>query len=231
MDHILNIPDALLDWGKDPAQAKRWLRPWAHEVQRLMAKTQMPCATCGTEDEDDPEHRHYCDGNGTVTLAPLSGADARCFWARLDALVSAAVREGRADLLCDLDLFSVAMLRLRVTLSDGLQTVSLGEGAEWGTQQTEALLEANAGPQQVQFVARAMALAREVFPQAPIGAIVSPDAARDRCASCDEADSVIMLQSTSGASYCRPCWEHLCTSGPRAEMRGGRVKLTWNEYA
>jgi hypothetical protein len=87
--HILQIPQPLLDWGKQDEVAIHFAMPWAHEVEEILQRA--GDRTCGPKTTD--------------TLL-----------SRLEGLVGEAMRAERTDLLVGFDLFTAEWLGLVWTL-------------------------------------------------------------------------------------------------------------------
>jgi hypothetical protein len=89
MLHNLTIPDALLDWAREPDRAIRFARPWVAEIEAILAE------------------------------APLNAAQFATLLDRLDALLSEAVGAGRHDLLLGFDIVTAEHLGLTYDFGNG----------------------------------------------------------------------------------------------------------------
>lgn len=194
MIHQLTIPDALIEWGKQPEVAVHFPRPWAHQVEEILSDKQ-----------------------------PLKTKVTDRLLARLEALCHEAIRQDQGHLLLGFDLFTAEWLGLVFLWGDGDKTVSVGRGKDWSYQEVRALIECPTGSEALGFCAEAKSLVSDVFPRARIGAIIdAQEAEPDVCASCGEADSLVMLTLDSGSRYCFRCWSILTNDEPPVERKKGR---------
>jgi len=188
--HALQIPDALVAWGKRDEIAVHFARPWAHDVETM------------------------------VELArdrALNTTQTDMLLARLEGLVGEAIRAEEYDLLLGFDLLTAEWLDMTFRMKAGGRELSVGRNAEWSYGEIRALLERNAPPEAVAFAARAKALLADVFPNARIDAII--DTPETTCTGCGEGNQTVMLTFESGNEYCRKCWTSLTTEGPGLDLK------------
>jgi hypothetical protein len=194
--HALQIPDALIEWGKKDEVAVRFARPWAHEVEQF--------ANLASE-------------------RPLKTGETDALLARLEGLVGEAIRAEEYGLLMGFDLLTAEWLDMtfRMRAANGGEVV-IGRQREWSYQEIRHLLEE---PQSVDFCQEVKALVADAFPQARISAIIdrqkTPDPA---CAGCGTMDSTVMLTLDSGNDYCAKCWDFLTSPWPKIETKGGKKR-------
>lgn len=193
--HELEIPAALIDWGK--AEAPKWRRPWAHMLE---------------------------DACKTATLdTPLEGGSLETMLSRLEALCAEAVKAGRSDLLLGLDLLTAEWLELRYTLVlGGTKRVTVGPGCDWTYQELRVFL---GEPDPVVALERAeglKALLSGVFPSARIDAMIDP--ASLPCAGCGTVDSMVWMTLEGGDRYCSPCWGYMTSKRPAIIKRGKKKR-------
>lgn len=209
MIDTLQIPDALLDWGRQDSVAVRWPRPWAHEVDQILTRPR-----------------------------PLSGDDLDSLMNHLEALADAAMAEGHHELLLGFDLLTAEWLNLRYTFTrpDG-STVAVGPGGEWSYAELRVLLAASGGPQEprepsggsagpswaLQAATEAKAAVCEAFPGVEVGAIAFPEGGpASTCVVCGNSDTLAMLTTESGNDYCWKCWSSLTDSTPALKKAAKR---------
>jgi len=198
--HQLTIPDALIEWGKQPDVAVRFHRPWAHEVERMVE-----------EGGDEP----------------LRGRQTERLLARLEALCNEAIRHDRGELLLGFDLFTAEWLGLVFSWPkpDG-GVESIGRNKRWDYQEARALIACPTAVERLPFCERAKDLISEVFPRARIGAIIGPDPEPEQCAGCGAEDVAVMFTLESDSDYCGKCYRDLTGAMPvidkKPKKRGKR---------
>lgn len=197
MDPVtLHIPDALIEWGKDPALASRWPRPWAHDIETLLdASRKQDCALTDRE---------------TERLMNLTGA-----------LVAEALRSGRADLLGGLDLRSAEWIGLsyQFTLADGRE-VTLGAKGRYSWSEMREVLAQDDPKAAVAFMETCKNLLADSFPSARLTELCKDLPAR-LCATCgDELDGGIV--ETDGAAHHQRCWLNMVNPAPLSEKGRSR---------
>lgn len=186
--HELTIPDELLAWGTDPVVARSFVRPWAHEVEKLVRQ--------GAED-------------------PLDGRATERLLARLEALCFEAIRAGRHELLLGFDLYTADWLGLVYEFEVDGRRGGFGRGQRWSYSELHTLAQANLDSGAARFVEDCKALIAGVFPQGRIGGILSTETPR-RCPGCGCEDAVtwVAIESTE---YCRSCYSDLVAPWPKIE--------------
>lgn len=183
MDHILYIPDELIAWGKDPGVAVRFRRPWAHATESLIAQ------------------------------APLDATGLRRLLARLEGLVSEALRANRADLCLGFDVQTAAWLGLKVSFDAGSRRVVLGRDGDYTWTEMDLLFEAGRPEEALRAAEEAKSLLGQVFPGARISAMMPPEVEREVCVACGEPNTTLLVDTDAG-SYCRRCWVGMTSAGP-----------------
>ncbi len=215
LDHELTIPDPLLAWGKDPSRAMHWARPWAEEVEQIIAKAPL-------------------DVTGTETLL-----------SRLEGLVGEAVKAGRADLLGGLDMQTAEWLGLRLVVESEHGPIRIGPdpwsqqfaGAkqpEWTYGEVRAVMTAN-DPAATRAAIKAKEVLLALFPldvpenefvSARIGAVFHEDHTLS-CVACTGPFGPVSLRTEAGG-YCWDCWSELTSPMPehlrKLRARAPKVK-------
>jgi hypothetical protein len=188
MNHVLNVPDDLLEWGRDVAVCRSWPRPWAHEATALVER--------GAD-------------------VPLGPGDSRRLLGFLEALAYEAVAAGRGELLLELDTFTASQLGLRFEMArdEGPPLVLGGEGVSYTL--AERLLEGDPQPDAaaLAFLERCQGLLGVAFPRARISAMLQSDHVA-RCAGCQTECGIVSVAMESGSEYCGHCWTQLTEDTP-----------------
>lgn len=201
--HEIVVPDELVEWGKAQAVHQksrgrlRWLAPWAHEVERLVHRGQ--------------EH-------------PLRGHETEALYARLDALVYEAIREGRGDLLVGFDMLSASWLDLVFSFEgeDG-SNISFGNRGTYTYPELHELVE-HGSDEALAFVARCKELVGDVFPGARIDAIIEEQEPK-KCSGCGTTERAVMMALDTESEYCGECWSFLVSPWPHPdEFKPGAKK-------
>jgi hypothetical protein len=195
--HVLDIPDALIEWGKQDDIAIRFGRPWAHEVEELALLSQE---------------------------RPLDTAETDLLLARLEGLVVEALRAGLGSMLLQLDMLTAEWLGIWVDFKSEGSSVTMGRDLDWTYQELELLhgvgdkaSDARAACEKVK------ALVAGVFPGARISAIVDGETTPARaCTGCGKTGAAVMLTFESGNEYCFDCHQHLTTRMPAIEKKRSR---------
>ena len=194
MSHVLNIPDALVEWGK--TQAVAWLQPFAHELERMLS------AAAGT----------VMDELQTEKLLN-----------RVEALSVEATRAGRGDLLLELDMKTAEALNVVYTFERGEHRVplSFGTGQRFDYDELRVVLSSSDPAGAASVADTVKDFLATSFPQARIDAIVEPR--EIACDSCGE-ESVVMVETIHGGEYCGSCWSSMTDMTPSSELlkRGRR---------
>lgn len=188
------IPAALLAWGKTPEVAIHFPRPWASQVEDLIAKGE------------------------------LSRLDTKKLMARLEALCAEAVRAGRADLLDGLDTRTAEYLGISYSITlDGDRKVEIGRGKRYSWGEMRAVLATDDPKDAIRAVDRVKDLLADVFPGVRVSD-VSDNADREPtpCASCGTTTSQVMMTLASENIYCGPCWSRLTDMTVMNFKRTGR---------
>lgn len=193
MHHEMVIPDELLDWATDPSVEKHFRRPWASEAKRLAAQ--------GASE-------------------PLDGRLTERLLARLDGVVSEALRAGQGHLLLGFDMLTAELLKLRFHFGDE----SVGPGGDWTYAEVREVLASDVPEDAMRAARAARAYVSEGFPGARIDAIIlAQDVDGPRCTGCGaEAGAMVTLES--GNEYCRGCWRGMVSPPPVLTKRGQRGK-------
>lgn len=179
------VPDDLLAWGKTPEVAVRFVRPWAHDVEKLVA------------------------------MGELDRRDTKLLMARLEALCVEAVRAGRGDLLAGLDTRTAERLGISYTISDGDRKIEIGRGKRYTWSEMRAVLATDDPKGALAAVERAKDLLAEAFPGARISEVSDSEAQPPQpCASCGTTTGQVMITTTHGTHHCGRCWSHLTDMTP-----------------
>jgi hypothetical protein len=189
--HELTVPDELLAWGLRPEVARTFVRPIAHEVQKLVRRG-----------EQRPLVHHE-----TERLLSL-----------LEGLCREALSRGLGQMLVGFDLFTADWLGLKFTFETPSGPVCFGRDGDFAYSELHAMLASGPGPEAAVLARECKALAASVFPRAKIGAIIDRhEAAVPRCSGCGIEDAAVMLSMDTGSEYCGSCWKDLTSVGPRPE--------------
>lgn len=176
------VPDDLLAWGKTPEVAVHFARPWAHDVERLVAKGE------------------------------LDRRDTKVLMARLEALCVEAVRSGRGDLLSGLDTRTAETLGISYTISIGDRKVEIGRGKRYTWSEMRAVLATEDPKSALAAVDLAKDLLAEAFPGARVSEVSDSEVQPPQpCASCGTTAGRVMMATTYGTQLCGPCWSLLTT--------------------
>lgn len=188
MSHVLNIPDALVTWGK--TQDVAWLRPFAHELERMLAD-----ASNGVMGEDQTERMLN----------------------RVEALSVEATRAGRGDLLLELDMKTAETLNVVYTFERGEHRVplSFGTGQRFDYDELRVVLSSSDPAGAASVAETVKDFLATSFPQARIDAIVEPREVA--CDSCGE-ESLVMVETVHGGEYCGSCWSSMTDLTPMADL-------------
>lgn len=179
------IPDDLLAWGKTPEVAVRFARPWAHEVEKLVAKGEL-------------------DRRETKTLM-----------ARLEALCVEAVRAGRGDLLSGLDTRTAEILGISYTITIDDRKVEIGRGKRYTWSEMRAVLATDDPKGALAAVDCVKDLLAEAFPGARVGEVSDSEARPPQaCASCGTTSSQVMMSTVHDTHHCGHCWSLLTDATP-----------------
>jgi hypothetical protein len=200
--HTLTVPDELLAWGKDIQRAHSFARPWAHELERLIA-------------------------HGQET--PLDDVASEMFINRYEALCHEAVRHGRHDLLAGVDLFSAEWMGLKYTFETSTgRTVSFGRGGRYAYGELRAVLKCPSarerGEEAFEFLEEVKDLLSDSFPKARIGAMMATDEASSRCADCGTTEAFVYLTQDTGSVHCGACWKQLTEDWPKMNFGRGKKR-------
>jgi hypothetical protein len=171
------VPDDLLAWGKIPEVAVHFARPWAHDVEKLVAKGEL-------------NHR-----------------ETKMLMARLEALCVEAVRAGRGDLLSGLDTRTAELLGISYTIVDGDRKIEIGRGKRYAWSEMRAVLATDHPKSALAAVDRVKDLLAEAFPGARISEVSDREAQPPQaCGSCGTTTGQVMMTTTYGTHHCGPCW-------------------------
>lgn len=179
------IPDELIAWGKAPEIAVHFPRPWASDVEALVAKGQ------------------------------LDRRETRALMARLEALCAEAVRAGRGDLLSGLDTRTAEYLGISYTITDGDRKIEIGRGKRYTWSEMRAVLATDDPKDAMRAVERAKDLLAEAFPGARIDNVSdSAEREPLACASCGTTTSQVMMSTVHDTHHCGRCWSLLTDQTP-----------------
>jgi len=178
------IPDELIAWGKTPEIAVHFPRPWAHEVEALIAKGE------------------------------LNPHDTRVLMARLEALCAAAVRAGRADLLGGIDTRTAEYLGITYTILDGDRKIEIGRGKRYTWGEMRAVLATEDPKSAICAVDRAKDLLADIFPGSRVTDVSDTREGGLPCASCGTTTSRVMMTTVYDTHHCGPCWSRLTDTTP-----------------
>lgn len=170
------IPGELIEWGKDADVSLYWPRPWAHEVESI----------CKSKQPLDEEMRER-------------------LFSRLEALAIEAIRASRQDLLHRMDLWTAAAIGLRLHLTDGQTSISVGQFCEWTYVELDHVLGSSDPAHAMSFSRQAKELLSESFPDARIDAIIEPPGAQETCAGCGTQDTDVWVDMDTKTAYCGQC--------------------------
>lgn len=182
----LHVPDALLDWGRDPARAIHFSRDWVSDIEAILRSA----------DEE-----------------PLDWHDAERLLSRVEGLAVDAILAGRGDLLLGLDVQTAEWLRLSVSIetAHGTMRVGLGPGA-WSWRELRAVWAGASAPREpdgpdpdraAAIAWKAKELLSEVFPEARITGVAP---AHDQlCDSCGTPCGSVTIVTESGGAQCSRC--------------------------
>jgi hypothetical protein len=187
--HELNVPDALLAWGRDVSVCRSWAAPWAHEATQLVS--------AGQE-------------------TPLSPRDSQRLLGLLEALAFEAVAAGRGDLLVELDTWTAAQLGLRFELepAEGLPVVLGGEGMSYALAEQLLGLDPPPDAAALAFLARCQEFVQGAFPGARIDAMIRPEQQPSGCTGCGQACGAVSMAMESGSVYCARCYTAMTEDSP-----------------
>jgi hypothetical protein len=190
----LTIPDALVAWARETDRQIAWARPFGDEVAAILAEPQ-----------------------------PLMPNVLAVLLNRLDAIVSAAIGEGRSDLLGGFDLQTAEWLGLHVHIETARGHLHVGpdprtrsfEGASeppWTYNELRVVFDAKE-PAAVDLAWKAKQMLLEVFPQARIEELVF-DKPITICVACEQPAGGVMLTTNAGDEYHAKCWSEMVAPLP-----------------
>jgi hypothetical protein len=185
-DFPVIIPDALLAWGKAPEVAVHFARPWATDIETLVAKGQ------------------------------LDRLDTRKLMSKLEALCAEACRAGRGDLIGGLDTRTAEFLNISYSFEAGDgRKVEIGRGKRYSWSELRAILATDDPKDALRAVDRVKDLLDDVFPEARV-TDVSDTAEEEPtpCASCGSPSSQVMMTTVHGTHHCGTCWARLTDTSP-----------------
>jgi len=187
--HILNVPDALIAWGKE--HSRKMARPWAFELERLV---------------EDAQKR------------PLDDVQTEMLLNRVDALSIEATKAGRGDLLLELDMLTAEEVGVVYEFDRGEHQVplSFGKGQRYEYDELRVVLSASDPAGAAEASESVKDLLSAHFPQARISAIVAAEATV--CMSCGATEVVGMVEMESGGIYCGSCYTQMTDLTPVAEL-------------
>ena len=180
------IPDDLLAWGKTPAVAVHFPRPWASDIEALCAKGE------------------------------LNVRDTKALMARLEALCAEAVRAGRGDLLSGLDTRTAEYLGISYTITlDGGRKAEIGRGKRYTWSEMRSVLATDDPKDAMRALDRAKDLLGDVFPGARVAQVSDmADVEPVPCGSCGTTTSQVMIATVHDTHHCGHCWSLMTDSTP-----------------
>jgi hypothetical protein len=192
---VLTIPDALLAWALEPGRQVHWSFPFGQEVATMV------------EDARD---------------TPLRPEDTERLLSRLDGLVSAAVKEGRQDLLVGFDFQTAEWLGLNFHVETERGPMHIGpdprtrpfEGSpqpQWTYSEVRAVVD-HRSREAASVAWAAKALLAEAFPESRIS-VMTLDAPEVLCVACGKPSSSVMMATDAGEYHGR-CWSALTAPLP-----------------
>lgn len=183
----LALPEALLEWGRQNDMAVRFARPWADQILRLV----------GVAHEQG-------------RALTLEETERLVNW--LEALAAEAVRHGRIDLLLGFDTFTASWIGLRITLRrDDGSPIVIGRGGDFTWEELEEIHHSDDPKGALAFMERTKALLADAFPGALLTGL-RREADEQRCSSCGEPASHVMLTTDTDLAYHMRCWLKLVRS-------------------
>lgn len=208
----LTIPDALVEWAQDNDRQIAWPRPFGNDVAEILAAA-----------KDSPLMPDALDR----------------LLSRLDAIVSAAIREGRSDLLVGFDLQTAEWLGLHYRVETARGPMHIGpdprtksfDGASeppWTYHEVRVVFDAKERAA-VDLAWKAKELLLDAFPEARIAAL-EQDKPIGYCVACGQPAGSVMMSTDAGDEYHARCWsemvaplpEHLrelAKKAPKADVR------------
>lgn len=193
VEHVLQIPDELLAWGKLSENAVHFSSMWSHDIEAILSRA------------------------GDRALRPR---ETESLFAKLEALCAEAIRAQRGDLLRGLDLLSAELLGLRYRFSTDEGEVEFGRSGQWTYRELRVLLASTDPKRALAAAQQAKALVLDVFPAARIGAIIEAEGVSQACAGCGDAHVVAMVTLSTGSRYCLPCYRGMLRRAPKVEKSG-----------
>jgi len=195
MIHLINIPDALLAWGRDPTTTKRWAdKRLVERIDALRAKA--------SEEK------------------PLSKAEADKLLGHLESLVHEAIAAGKHDLVHELDLGTAELLDLtyRSKRPDGRDFV-VGRDGEYTFEELRVVMDAESPKELAAFTDQVKALFADADwfdgGDARVRIVAAGRDEEKFCSSCAAPLTSCMLVTDTGGQMCRECWHGL--TGPVPE--------------
>jgi len=189
MEHVLRIPDELLDWGREAVRAVRFASPWAHDIDALMQR---------------------------AADRPLNTRETEALLSRLEALCAEAIRAGRGELLRGFDLLTAEWLGLSYSFETSDGRVEFGRHAAWSYSELRVILAAEDPRQALAAAQQVKGLVAEVFPHARVSAIIDSEETA-ACFSCGSRDVATMIALSTGSCYCGPCYRAMMRRAPKIE--------------
>jgi hypothetical protein len=192
----LTIPDALVAWACDNDRQIAWSRPFGNDVAQIL--------------RDAYE-------------APLMPDATERLLSRLDAIVSAALREGRGDLLTGFDLQTAEWLGLHFHVDTPRGPLHVGPDPRtqafedkpeppWTYREVRVVYDATERAA-VDLAWKAKELLLDSFPDTRISSL-EHEPPVVRCCACGEPAGSVMLATDSGAEYHSRCWLEMVSPMP-----------------
>lgn len=176
--HELTIPDELLMWGRQPENARRWVKPYAHEIDQLVKRSQR---------------------------RPLEHHETETLLARLEALCVEAITADRDDLILGIDIFTAEWIGLSFSFDIGDKRITIGESLSYA--ELRLLHEMGSTPESTMVALELKDQVAEAFPGAQIDAIIDlTRESLVACYGCGSAASSVMISLDTGSDYCGECW-------------------------
>lgn len=185
-DFPVIIPADLLAWGKLPEVAVRFARPWANEIEALIAKS------------------------------ALDRRETRSLMARLEALIAEACRAGRGDLISGLDTRTAERLNVCVSFetNDG-RKIEIGRDKRYAWSELRAILATDDPKSALRALDEVKDLLADAFPGARVTEVSDSSKLEPvPCSSCGSTTSQVMMTTVHDTHHCGACWNDLTDTSP-----------------
>ena len=190
----LTIPDALIAWARETDRQISWPHAYGNEVAAILA-----------------------------SVAPLMPDTLERLLSRLDAIVSAAVAEGRSDLLVGFDLQTAEWLGLHIHVETARGHLHVGpdprtrsfDGASeppWTYRELRTVFDAKE-PAAVDLAWAAKQMLNDVFPTSRIDEL-EQDKPITYCVACGLPAGSVMMSTDGDDEYHASCWSEMTAPLP-----------------